>query len=174
MSSRSSKCPRFFSTRSCSVPLSRSRSWRNSWWKCRRPPLLSHLCRRRSTSWWKCRRSCLSLSGFSRVMMGTCGGSSLGLRGPTGGGWAPLTPSGPPGVVHRQARAEKKYWAGLTMHYKFQQSSPIYSGRYLRFVHRQSVGLRSSWLVVYMPVDVPTTGPGSDSGENCCSAVAFL
>ena len=28
--------------------------------------------------------------------MGTCGGSSLVLRGPTGGGWAPLTPSGPP------------------------------------------------------------------------------
>ena len=62
----------------------------------------------------------------------------------------------------------------LTMHYKFQQSSPIYSGRYLRFVHRQSVGHRSSWLVVYMPVVVPTTGPGSDSGENCCSAVAFF
>ena len=77
------------------VPLSRSRSWRNSWWKCRRPPLLSLLCRRRSTSWWKCRRSCLSLSGVSRVTMGTCGGISLCLRGPTGGGWAPLTPSGP-------------------------------------------------------------------------------
>ena len=72
------------------------RSWRNSWWWCRRRPLLSLLCRRRSTSWWKCRRSCLSLSGSSRVQMGTFGGNFLGLRGPTGGGWAPLTPSGPP------------------------------------------------------------------------------
>ena len=61
--------------------LSRSRSWRNSWWKCRRPSLLSLLCRRRSTSWLKCRLPCLRLSGFSRVMMGTCGGSSLCLRG---------------------------------------------------------------------------------------------
>ena len=84
MSSRSSKCPRFFSTRSCSV--SSLSSWRNSW--------------------WKCRRSCLSLSGFSRVLMGTCGGSSRGLWGPTDGGWAPLIPSGPPPPgVQRQARA---------------------------------------------------------------------
>ena len=78
------------------VALQRSslRSWRNSWWKCRRRPLLSFLCRRWSTSWWKCRRSCLSLLVFSLVPMGTCGGSSRGLRGPTGGEWAPLTPSG--------------------------------------------------------------------------------
>ena len=45
-SSRSSKCPRFSSTWSCSVLLSSSRSWRSSWWKCRRPPLLSLLCRK--------------------------------------------------------------------------------------------------------------------------------
>ena len=85
-----------------------------------------------------------------------------------------LHPVGAPGWIHRQPRAVYKYWATLTMHYKFQQSSPIYCGRYLRFVHRQSVGQCSSWLVVYMPVVVPTTGPGSDSGENCGSAVAFL
>ena len=65
-------------------------------WKCRRRPLLSFLCHRWSTSWWKCRRSCLSLLVSSRVPMGTCGGSSRGLRGPTGGEWAPLTPSRPP------------------------------------------------------------------------------
>ena len=33
-SSRSSKCPRFFLTRSRSAPLSRSRRRQNSWWQC--------------------------------------------------------------------------------------------------------------------------------------------
>ena len=77
----------------------------------------------------------------------------------------------------------------MTMHYKFQQPSPIYSGRYLRFrsstvcwllqlLHRDrahsancTVTLRfhSSvlGLVVDMPVGVQTTGLWSDSAENC-------
>ena len=84
----------------------------------------------------------------------------------------------------------------MTMHYKFQQFSPIYSGRYLRFrsstecwllqlLHRDrahsancTVTLRFHsavlGLVVDMPVGVQTTGLWSDSGENCGSAVAFL
>ena len=33
-SSRPSKCPRFFRTRSRSAPLSRSRRWPNNWWQC--------------------------------------------------------------------------------------------------------------------------------------------
>ena len=40
------------------------------------------------------------LVGFFAGAMGTCGGSSRGLQGTTGGGWAPLTPSGP---LHRGA-----------------------------------------------------------------------
>ena len=84
----------------------------------------------------------------------------------------------------------------MTMHCKFQQSSPIYSGRYLRFrsptecwllqfLHRDRAHSANCaedgdspgavlGLVVYMPVGVQTTGLWSDSGENCGSAVAFL
>ena len=76
----------------------------------------------------------------------------------------------------------------VTMHYKFQQSSPVYVGRYLRFrsstecwllqfLHRDrahsancTVTLRFHsavlGLVVDMPVGVQTTGLWSDSGEN--------
>ena len=46
------------------------------------------------------------------------------------------------------------------MHYQFQQSSPIYCGRCLRYVHRQSVGHCSSWLVVFMLVVVQRQGLG--------------
>ena len=106
LSSRLLKCLRSSSRTSLRDSRYVNRSWRNSWWKCRRRPLLSFLRRVRRTSWWKCRRSCLSLSGFSRVPMGTCGGSSRGLRGPTGGAWAPLTPSEapPPGYTARPGR----------------------------------------------------------------------
>ena len=73
-----------------------NRSWRNSWRKCRRRPLLSFLCRVWRTSLWKCRRSCLtsSRSRSWRVRMGAVGRRSRDLRGSTGGGWAPPTPSG--------------------------------------------------------------------------------
>ena len=56
------------------------------------------------------------------------------LRGPAGVYWwrcgTTHTQWEPP-EGHRQPRAVYKHWATLTMHYKFQQSSPIYSGRYL-------------------------------------------
>ena len=85
----------------------------------------------------------------------------VGRTGATGGGLAPLTPSGPPQGIHLQPRAVYKYFAtvrcGLWTSLRpctTSSSSP------LRFtvegtshpVHRQSTGQRSSWLVVYMPV----------------------
>ena len=65
-----------------------NRSWRNSWWTCRRSPLLSFLCLVWRTSRWQCRRSCFSLSRSRslRVQMATVGRRSLDLRGSTGGG----------------------------------------------------------------------------------------
>ena len=84
----------------------------------------------------------------------------------------------------------------VTMQLKLQESSPIYSGRYLRFhsstkcwllqlLHRDraqsangtdALRFHSAVLgmVVDMPVGVQTTGFWSDSAENCGSAVAFL
>ena len=61
-----------------------------------------------------------------------------------------------------------------TMHYKFQQSSPIYSGRHLRF--RSSTECWTAQFLVgrlHARV-VQMTFPGSDSEGNCGSAVAFL
>ena len=83
----------------------------------------------------------------------------------------------------------------MAMHYKFQQSSPIYSGTYLRFrsstecwllqlLHRdrahsanctdaQRFDSAVFGMVVDMPVGVQTTGFWSNSAENCGSAVAY-
>ena len=49
--------------------------------------------------------------------------------------------------------------------------SPV---RAVQTVQKTRILQCSSGLVVDMPVGVQTTGPWSDSGENCGSAVAFL
>ena len=78
--------------------------------------------------------------------MGTCGGSSRGPR-------APLTPSGPPTGVHRQARAVKKYWprvivdVPVIMLVVFQQSTRFSSStecRTFQLCHRREIPRCSS------------------------------
>ena len=98
-----------------------------------------------------------------------------------------------------------KYWATevwlvvdvpVTMHYKFQQSSPIYIGRYLRFrsltecwllqlhyrdrltvqtVQKTEIRTGAVLGLVGTPVVVQRQVLGFDRAENCgSSAVAFL
>ena len=62
----------------------------------------------------------------------------------------------------------------VTMHYMFQQSSPIqWKVPQIPFIDRV-LDSAVLGLVVYIPVGVQTTGLWSDSGENCGSAVAFF
>ena len=110
----------------------------------------------------------------SLPLMDTSGAGSWSPLGCTSGGLAPSTPSGDPRRDTPPAQGGIEILGNADHALQVPAVLADLQWRYLRFVHRQSVGHRSSWLVVYMPVVVPTTGPGSDSGENCCSAVAFL
>ena len=109
-----------------------SRSSRNSWWKCQQSLFSSS---RPLT--FQCRGTCCSL-----LLMDTSGAGSWGPLGCISGGLAPFTPSGdprrdtPPAQGGIDILGNAEVWSVdvlVTMHYKFQQSSPIYSGRYVRF-----------------------------------------
>ena len=85
-----------------------------------------------------------------------------------------LHPVGAPGGIHRQPRAVYKYWATLTMLYKFQQSSPT-----LQWKLPQIRSSTECWTLQFLVSRLharccANDRAGSDSGENCCSAVAFL
>ena len=62
----------------------------------------------------------------------------------------------------------------VTMHHKFQQSSPMQCKVPQIPCIDRVLDSAVLGLVVHMPVGVQTTGPRSDSGENCGSAVAFF
>ena len=100
--------------------------------------------------------------------MATFDGSSLDLRGPTGGGWAPLTPSGPPHRGTPPGQGGIQILVAVTladvavvdvpvyMQHKFQQSLV------LRSVHQQSGGYSSCYtetgmhsVVVQKTVEIP-------------------
>ena len=74
--------------------------------------------------------------------MGTCGGSSRGLRGPTGGGWAPLTPSGPshrgapPGQGGLEILAPADVDVPVIVLFVFQQSKSYVFCAAIQFIDR--------------------------------------
>ena len=126
--------------------------------------------------------------------MGTCGGSSRGQRGSTGGEWAPLTPSGPPHRVTPPGQGGVQILAAATLADVAVVDVPVYMLRkfqqslVLRSVHQQSGGY-SSWytetgmhsVILQKTVEIPqlqfldlVVVPGScndkfgaDSAENC-------
>ena len=105
---------------------------------------------------------------FLMIVMDTSGAGSWGPLGCISGGFAPLTPSGNPrrdtppaqGGIWILGKAE--VWlvvdVPVTVHYKFQQSSPIFSGRYLRF--RSSA---ECWLLQLLHRDRAYSANCSDS-----------
>ena len=185
MSCRSLKCPRSHRTPFRSASCSPSRSWRNSWWKCRRAPV-TLLLSRHGCCWGPLVPGCRA-SG----------------RGSTGGSRVRDTPSGPsrrgspPAQGGIKILGKAEVWVVVdvpaTMHYKFQQSSPIYSGRYLRFRSSTECCFFSCFTETGLTVQtVQMLGDStaqflgwlstcpcaddrfwSDSAENCGSAVAF-
>ena len=129
------------------------------------------------------------------MTMGTCGGSSRGLRGPTGGGWPPLTPSGPSplrgsppgqGGIQILAAATMADVAVVDvpvfMQHSFQQSLvlPQFINRVVAISDASQRQVRtallcrrplrfhscSSWASLSCP-SCATTSVGTDSAENC-------
>ena len=146
--SRLSTCPRSHRTPSRSVRSSSSRSWRN---------ILVEV------------PTAVTFVPGNTLFNDRRGHEWVRVDGPTGVYFwnvsSNYTQWAPSGGIHRQPRAVYKYWATLTMHYKFQQSRRFtVEGTSDSFIDRvldiAVLGWSSTCSLLCQ-----RQGPGSDSGE---------